>query len=124
MPTDVANSLASGDKTDHRLDCPNCGSIGVVACVNCKGEGITVPVALQRKQIGIPTDEFEMALEEMGIASLAANYVNQQARERLDRELARQAAVIASVESEQQDEAGESAATESSEVEVKEEVEV
>jgi len=49
-----------------------------VACVNCKGEGVTVPIALQRKETDIPLDEFEAALDEMGIAALAANYVNTQ----------------------------------------------
>lgn len=55
-----------------------CGGLGAVACVNCKGEGVTVPIALQRKETDIPLDEFEAALDEMGIAALAANYVNTQ----------------------------------------------
>ena len=38
VPTEAVASIASGDNTDHCLDCPNCGGIGVVACVNCKGE--------------------------------------------------------------------------------------
>jgi len=70
-----------------QTSCPVCGGIGVVACVNCKGEGVTVPVALQRKQLDLPEDDLNYALEEMGIASLAANYVNQRARERLQREI-------------------------------------
>lgn len=78
------------------------GGLGVIACINCRGEGVTVPVKLQRKEIDIPViiaspyylpfllmctttdhhqaDEFELALEEMGIAALAANYANRQAR--------------------------------------------
>jgi hypothetical protein len=59
-----------------------CGGLGVVACVNCKGEGVTVPIALQRKEIDMPMDEFEAALEEMGIAALAANYVNAQVEQK------------------------------------------
>lgn len=79
-------SMAS--QLQSKCECPNCGGIGVVACVNCKGEGVTIPIMLQRKQIEMPIDEFDIALEEMGLASLAANYVNQRARERLDREVA------------------------------------
>lgn len=79
-------SMAS--QLQSKCKCPNCGGIGVVACVNCKGEGVTIPIMLQRKQIEMPIDEFDIALEEMGLASLAANYVNQRARERLDREVA------------------------------------
>lgn len=30
----------------------------VVACVNCRGEGVTVPVVLQRKQLDIPVRNF------------------------------------------------------------------
>jgi len=65
--------------------CNTCGGLGVVACVNCKGEGVTVPVVLQRKEMKDVVDEFDLALEEMGIASLAANYANQEARQRLER---------------------------------------
>jgi len=80
---------SSGASTKHQ--CPTCGGIGVVACVNCKGEGVSVPVVLQRKQLDISVDEFEATLEEMGIASLAANIVNQRARERLERQMANHA---------------------------------
>mmetsp|Transcript_9134 Transcript_9134/g.21507 ORF Transcript_9134/g.21507 Transcript_9134/m.21507 type:complete len:302 (+) Transcript_9134:88-993(+) len=82
-PGSMASQLQS------QCGCPNCGGIGVVACVNCKGEGVTIPIMLQRKQNEFGSvDEFDIALEEMGLASLAANYVNQRARERLDREVA------------------------------------
>jgi|MDSY01.1.fsa_nt_gb hypothetical protein len=69
--------------------CGNCGGIGVVACVICKGEGTSVPVALQRKELALPGDEFDLALEEMGIAALAANAANQEARKKLEKETTR-----------------------------------
>ena len=55
----------------------------------CKGEGTSVPVALQRKELALPGDEFDLALEEMGIAALAANAANQEARKKLEKETTR-----------------------------------
>eukprot|EP00614_Pseudopedinella_elastica_P013103 CAMPEP_0172614274 /NCGR_PEP_ID=MMETSP1068-20121228/49311_1 /TAXON_ID=35684 /ORGANISM="Pseudopedinella elastica, Strain CCMP716" /LENGTH=229 /DNA_ID=CAMNT_0013419011 /DNA_START=126 /DNA_END=815 /DNA_ORIENTATION=- len=75
--------------------CETCGGIGEVACVNCKAEGVTVPVALQRKEFNMNTDELELALEEMGIAALAANYNVAKARERLNVELEAAADIVA-----------------------------
>jgi len=81
-----ANNVVPGTGGEAAVSqCATCGGLGVVACVNCKGEGVTVPVVLQRKEMKDVLDEFDLALEEMGIASLAANYANQQARQRLDR---------------------------------------
>eukprot|EP00613_Pedinella_sp_CCMP2098_P003204 CAMPEP_0171617622 /NCGR_PEP_ID=MMETSP0990-20121206/14221_1 /TAXON_ID=483369 /ORGANISM="non described non described, Strain CCMP2098" /LENGTH=163 /DNA_ID=CAMNT_0012182191 /DNA_START=238 /DNA_END=729 /DNA_ORIENTATION=- len=86
--------------------CGICEGIGVVACVNCKGEGVSVPVVLQRKQTDMNTDELEMALEEMGVASLAANFANQKARARLSRELAKAAARLEAKENANEDGGG------------------
>ena len=76
------------------VQCPTCGALGVVACVNCKGEGVTVPVVLQRKEINVPADEFDMAIDELGIAALAANHANRQARARLERNRAAAAKLL------------------------------
>lgn len=83
-----------GGAAASMITCPNCGGLGVRACVNCKGEGLSIPMVLQRKTPQIPVDEFELALEDLGIAAIAANYVNSRARQRLDREVERHAALI------------------------------
>ena len=52
-------SMAS--QLQSKCKCPNCGGIGVVACVNCKGEGVTIPIMLQRKQNEFGSvDEFDI----------------------------------------------------------------
>ena len=85
----------SADGTEGEQEvCDNCGGIGVVACVICKGEGTSVPAALQRKELALPGDEFDLALEEFGIAALSANAANQEARKRQDQETARMKEIL------------------------------
>jgi hypothetical protein len=72
---------------DGEIVCDNCGGIGVVSCVICKGEGTSVPITLQRKELAMPEDDFDLALEDMGIAALAANFANQEAKKRYEEEI-------------------------------------